>query len=77
MKQLTENPSERSVVLGWKVMLRLCQQARSWLGDHRGVQSLRTIGVISVIGLIFTQLNHHVYKTAMFKVYFVFFAGFD
>lgn len=28
MKQLTENPSERSVVLGWKVMLRLCQQVR-------------------------------------------------
>lgn len=28
MKQLHDNPSERSVLLGWKLMLRLCQQAR-------------------------------------------------
>lgn len=28
MKQLHDNPSERSVLLGWKLMLRLCQQVR-------------------------------------------------
>jgi len=28
MKQLTENPSEHSALLGWKLLLRLCQQVR-------------------------------------------------
>jgi len=28
LKQLRENPSPRSILLGWKLMLRLCQQVR-------------------------------------------------
>lgn len=29
MKQLTNNPSQRSVLLGWKLLLMLCQEARA------------------------------------------------
>lgn len=28
LKQLRENPSDRSIILGWKLLLRLCQQVQ-------------------------------------------------